>query len=397
MELRPGYRQTEVGVIPEDWEIKPVGQAFEICNNLRLPISQAVREKMTGAFPYYGPTSIQGYINEYRVEGEYALIGEDGDHFLKWRDQPMTLLVRGQFNVNNHAHLVRGTNNLTAWFYYYFSHRDLTHHLTRQGASRYKLTKKTLVEIPCALPPTKAEQEAIAEALSDTDALIESLEQLITKKRQIKQGAMQELLTGKKRLPGFSIGDNCNIVGAGFKPAPTDVPYGWEVKRLGDVLKVRHGKSQHNVVVVGGKYPILASGGEIGRTNEYLYDKPSVLIGRKGTIDVPQFIDTPFWTIDTLFFTEIDSEADAKFIFYKFNTINWRSYNEASGVPSLNSSRIESIEFICPPLPEQTAIATILSDMDAEITSLETRLAKIRQLKQGLMHNLLSGRIRLIE
>jgi type I restriction enzyme S subunit len=169
------------------------------------------------------------------------------------------------------------------------------------------------------------------------------------------------------------------------------------VKRLVDVLKVRHGKSQHNVVVVGGKYPILASGGEIGRTNEYLYDKPSVLIGRKGTIDVPQFIATPFWTIDTLFFTEIAQEANAKFIFYKFNTINWRSYNEASGVPSLSASRIENIDFSCPPLPEQTAIATILSDMDAEITSLETKLEKTRQLKQGMMHNLLTGRIRLIE
>ena len=78
-----GYKQTEVGVIPEDWEVAPIGQAFDICNNLRLPISQAVREKMAGSFPYYGPTGIQGYINEYRVEGEYALIGEDGDHFLE--------------------------------------------------------------------------------------------------------------------------------------------------------------------------------------------------------------------------------------------------------------------------------------------------------------------------
>ncbi len=115
-----GYKQTEVGVIPEDWNVAPVGQGFEVCNNLRLPISQAEREKMPGPFPYYGPTSIQGYINEYRVEGEYALIGEDGDHFLKWQDQPMTQLVAGRFNVNNHAHLVKGTKNVTAWFYYYF-------------------------------------------------------------------------------------------------------------------------------------------------------------------------------------------------------------------------------------------------------------------------------------
>ncbi len=220
-EVKNGYKLTEVGVIPNDWAVTNVGKAFEICNNLRLPISEAVREKMVGTYPYYGPTSVQGYINEYRVEGEYALIGEDGDHFLKWQAQAMTLLVDGRFNVNNHAHLVRGTKNLTTWFYYYFSHRDLTQYLTRQGAGRYKLTKRVLSEIPCAFPPTKAEQEAIANALSDADALIESLEQLITKKRQIKQGTMQELLTGKKRLPGFS-GE-------------------WEVKKLGDIAEMGSG------------------------------------------------------------------------------------------------------------------------------------------------------------
>ena len=118
-----GYKQTEVGVIPEDWEVKPVSEAFQICNNLRLPINQKIREKMAGPYPYYGPTNIQGYINEYRVEGEYSLIGEDGDHFLKWRETSMTLLVKGKFNVNNHAHLIKGDDNLTSCFYYYFAHK----------------------------------------------------------------------------------------------------------------------------------------------------------------------------------------------------------------------------------------------------------------------------------
>ena len=162
------------------------------------------------------------------------------------------------------------------------------------------------------------------------------------------------------------------------------------------VLKVRHGKNQSDVVASNGKYPILATGGEIGRTNHYLYDKPSVLIGRKGTIDAPQFVETPFWTIDTLFFTEISSDASAKFIFYKFNTINWQSYNEASGVPSLNASTIESIEVKLPKHDEQCAIADVLSDMDAELTALEQRRDKTRVLKQGMMQELLTGRTRLV-
>lgn len=219
---KPGYKQTEVGVIPEDWEVKPIGESFDICNHLRYPISQEVRKKMVGEYPYYGPTRVQDYINEYRVEGEYALIGEDGDHFLKWRETSMTLLVNGKCNVNNHAHIVKGVRNLTSWFFYYFQNKDITSYLTRQGAGRYKLTKNALITILCPLP-SPPEQQAIVTVLSDIDALITSLDKLIAKKRDIKQATMQQLLTGKTRLPGFG-GE-------------------WEVKKLGEVGKPYGGLS----------------------------------------------------------------------------------------------------------------------------------------------------------
>ena len=208
------------------------------------------------------------------------------------------------------------------------------------------------------------------------DALLGTLGRLIAKKRDLKQATMQQLLTGQTRLPGFD-GE-------------------WEFKRLGDILTVRHGRSQHGITVPDGDYPILASGGEIGRTNSFIYDMPSVLIGRKGTIDSPKYVDSPFWTVDTLFYTEISREAYAKFVFYKFVMIRWRSYNEASGVPSLNAKTIESIEIKTPHITEQTAIAAVLSDMDAELASLEQRLTKTRALKQGMMQELLTGRTRLL-
>jgi len=260
----------------------------------------------------------------------------------------------------------------------------LLHFLTSQydsirgmsnGGSQDNLNSRIVKSILVPLP-TPAEQRAIAAALSDVDALLAKLDALIAKKRDLKQAAMQQLLTGKTRLPGFS-GE-------------------WDVKRFGDTLKVRHGRSQHEVVVAGGLYPILATGGEIGRTNVFLYDKASVLIGRKGTIDKPQYQDSPFWTVDTLFYTEIFNRILPKFIYYKFLMIDWRSYNEASGVPSLNASTIESIEVTMPTLDEQTAIATILSDMDAELVALEARRDKTRALKQGMMQELLTGRIRLV-
>jgi type I restriction enzyme S subunit len=224
--------------------------------------------------------------------------------------------------------------------------------------------------------PPIPEQRAIAAALSDVDALLAGLDRLIVKKRDLKQAAMQQLLTGQTRLPGFS--------------------EEWEVKRLGDVLTICHGKSQRDVAVVGGPYPILATGGQIGTASRPLYDQPSVLIGRKGTIDQPRYMETPFWTVDTLFYSAMKNGNDAKFFYYRFCLIRWMQLNEASGVPSLNARTIEQIEFPCPEPTEQHAIAAVLSDMDAELSALEARRDKTRALKQAMMQELLTGNTRLV-
>ncbi len=245
-----------------------------------------------------------------------------------------------------------------------------------QGTTRYNMSKSQFLALELSIPSVE-EQVAVAEVLFDVDRLLASLEKLIAKKRTIKLAAMQQLLTGKTRLPSF---------------------HGqWEVKRLGDVLTVHHGRAHSTKTHSWGRYPILGSGGEIGRTNRSIYDKPSVLIGRKGTIDNPQFTASPFWAIDTLFYTEIAHKICVKFIYYKLCTIDWKRYNEASGLPSLNSRTIESIEVSLPPVPEQGAIAAVLSDMDAEIAALELRRDKTRAIKQGMMQQLLTGRIRLVE
>jgi type I restriction enzyme S subunit len=236
------------------------------------------------------------------------------------------------------------------------------------------LNQGILKKIPLSLPPPP-EQEAIASALSDIDDLIESLDELISKKQGIKQAAMQELLTGKRRLPGFE-GE-------------------WEMKRLGDVLSICHGKSQRDVEVTNGPYPILATGGQIGTAERPLYSRPSVLIGRKGTINKPQYMDTPFWTVDTLFYSEMKELNSARFFYYLFCTIDWMQFNEASGVPSLNAKTIETIEVGCPTTQEQDAIASVLSELDAELAALVARKVKAQQLKQGMMQQLLTGKIRL--
>ena len=389
MELKPGYKQTEAGVIPEDWEVKPVEEAFDICNSLRLPISQDVRKTMTGEYPYYGPTSIQGFINEYRVDGEYALIGEDGDHFLKWRNTTMTLLVSGKFNVNNHAHIVKGSKNLTSWFYYYFSHKDLTEYLTRQGAGRYKLTKSALFGIPCVLPPLP-EQRAIATALSDLDALLAAQDQLIAKKRDIKQAVMQQLLTGKQRLPGFS-GE-------------------WEVKRLGEIAAINMGQSPNSANYNRrGKGISLIQGNADIENRETVQrvwttqitkqcDKGDLIltvrapVGAVAIVSEPSCLGRGVCSLKAV-------DTDQRFLFYTlvFNESAWKVLEQGSTFTSANSAQVASFSVpIAPQVDEQAAIAAVLSDMDTEIDVLQQRRDKTQMLKQGMMQELLTGRTRLV-
>jgi type I restriction enzyme, S subunit len=169
-----------------------------------------------------------------------------------------------------------------------------------------------------------------------------------------------------------------------------DIPIDWEIKKLGEILKIKHGKNQSAVVSEDGEYPIFGSGGQIGKSVKFLYDKPSVMIGRKGTIDVPRYTETPFWTIDTLFYTEISIFAIPKFIYYKFQIIDWYSHNEASGVPSLRGSTIEGLKIPLPPLLEQKKIASILSSLDTLIQSSSQVLKQLETVKHGTIQKLLT-------
>jgi len=163
---------------------------------------------------------------------------------------------------------------------------------------------------------------------------------------------------------------------------------------LSNCLKIRHGKDQKLIENPDGKYPILGTGGIMGFTNHFLCDRPSVLIGRKGTIDVPQYMDAPFWTIDTLFYSDVDAKYDVKFLYYIFQTIRWRKYNEASGVPSLNAGTVEKIRISVPKdTKEQEEIAKILTTVDTVIEKTKALIEKYKSIKTGLMQDLLNNGI----
>lgn len=169
-----------------------------------------------------------------------------------------------------------------------------------------------------------------------------------------------------------------------------NVPEGWDLHKVSKVLTIKHGKSQREIVSPHGKFPVLATGGEIGRTNTPIYTKPSVLIGRKGTIDKPQYMESPFWTVDTLFYSEIKSSIIPKYIFYLFQTINWQMFNEGSTLPSLSANTIMNIKILIPPIKEQKKIAGILGTWDRAIEELTGLIAEKKELKRGLMQQLLT-------
>lgn len=400
MELKPAYRQTELGSIPSDWSVASVADCFEVCNHLRLPISRTVRERIPGPFPYYGPTNIQGWINEFRLDGVFALIGEDGDHFLKWATQPMTLLISGKFNVNNHAHVIKGTTNSAAWFYWFFAHRDLTSSLTRQGASRYKLTKVGLLQLPCVLPPPE-EQLAITTALSDVDALVAGLERLIAKKRDIKQAAMQQLLTGETRLPGFrgmwSRAELKRLVMTPITDGPHMTP---KFHDAGVPFLSVNNLVNNRIDLTDLRY--------ISKEDDQVFAKKckprigDVLLGKAASVGKVAIVEEDFdfniWSPIALVRTGVLMHA--KFLYYQLLSADCMGQiallTNSSSQGNIGMGDIETLQISYPEREEQEAIAAVLSDMDTELSALESRLAKTRALKQGMMQELLTGRTRLV-
>jgi type I restriction enzyme S subunit len=156
-----------------------------------------------------------------------------------------------------------------------------------------------------------------------------------------------------------------------------EIPEHWEVKRLKRFAKICNGQDHKSVYDLDGKYPIMGSGGEFGRANTFLHPGPSVLLGRKGTVDKPRYVDFPFWSVDTAYFTDIFSITNPRFFYYLCTTIKFDLYKYGSAVPSMNQEVLGQIEFTSPPLIEQFSIATYLDRKTAEIDQIIANKQKL--------------------
>jgi type I restriction enzyme S subunit len=246
----------------------------------------------------------------------------------------------------------------------------------KQTTNLASINKTALGGLQVAVPPA-SEQRAIAAALGDVDALIGALDRLIAKKRDIKQAAMQQLLTGQTRLPGFS-GE-------------------WKVNRLGGVVTLQRGFDLPSWQRRPGPIPVVTSSGIEDAHSEAMVKGPGVVTGRYGTIGEVFYVRGDFWPLNTTLYVRDFHGNDSLFVFYLLRTVDFHTHSGKSGVPGVNRNDLHGVATRMPPtLPEQTAIAGVLSDMDAEIAALEQRRDKTRALKQGMMQELLTGRTRLV-
>ena len=410
------FKMTELGSIPVDWEVKRLGDVGEPLMCKRILKSQTFD---VGDVPFYKIGTFGGIADAYISRGLYESFRrkypypKKGDVLLSAAGTiGRTVVYDGKDGYFQDSNIVWVDNDetLVSNDYLYWWYKVISWN-TEDGGIVTRLYNNNLKASLIVVPPL-AEQRRIARALSDVDELISALGKLIEKKRNIKTGAMQQLLTGKTRLPGFGV-RRTEFKQTELGPIPVD----WEVMRLGDVCTdYAYGTGAEAVDYDGeNKYiritdidedshlysplplasPSFFSEGHVVKENDLLVARTGASVGK------------------TYFYSKSDGKlifagflmkanvkhAEGKFIFYLTLTDYYKrwvlSESARSGQPGINIRQLQSLLLPLPPLSEQKAIAAVLSDMDAEIAALEADRAKYERIKTGMMQELLTGKTRL--
>ncbi len=406
-----GYKNTEVGVIPEDWEVKELGQIFELKSGETITSKNISSDDF---FPCYGGNGLRGYTSTFNRNGEHVLIGRQGALCGNIE------YVNDKFFASEHALVVTTIKNHSyKWLAYVLDRMHLNQYSessAQPGLSALKL-KKLKISLP-----SQQEQTAIATALSDVDNLIQSLEILISKKEAIKTATMQQLLTGKTRLPEFATREDGSK--KGFKQTDLgQIPEDWELLSVRETCDLLTGfpfpssKYQESGIK-------LLRGSNVKRGNtdwsdnitkfwtestssieQYLLQKSDIVISMDGSLVGRSFAQLSDSDLPALLLQRV-ARLRARLISQNYLK-EWicspifsdycDSVKTVTAIPHISPADILNFRLFIPQnKKEQTAIATILSDMDAEIQALHTRLTKTQNIKQGMMQQLLTGKVRLV-
>lgn len=330
--------------------------------------------------PYINATEPLGKIKKdcYCIEGDmvFADASEDLD------DVGKSIEV---VNLNNEK-LVAGLHTLLArqkeaklvigFGGYLFKSNRLREQIKKeaQGAKVLGISAGRMSKIEVAYPSDKKEQQKIADCLSSLDELIAAHTQKHQALQSYKKGLLQNFFpTEGETVPALRFPEFENTGD-------------WTIKPMKKLFKIGNGKDHKHLA--SGDIPVYGSGGYMRSVEDYLYDGESACIGRKGTIDKPMFLSGKFWTVDTLFYTHSFHNCLPKFIYLIFQNIDWRSKNEAGGVPSLSKTNIEKIEVAVPDLDEQQKITDCLFSVDELIDVQAQKIKELESYKKGLMQQL---------
>ena len=395
-----GYKQTDIGLIPLDWEVKKLGAVTDVIGG-GTP-STSIKEYWNGNINWFTPTEISEIKYSYSSKRKITSLGLNnssarmlpiGTILLTSRAGIGDLSILGTESSTNQGFqsLVTKKEINNEFLYYLMKTKKNVLLEYASGSTFLEISPKNLKSIQIPLPPLP-EQEAIAEVLSDTDTLITALEKRIAKKRNMKQGSMQKLLSPKDD---------------------------WEVKKLGKIAEIRKGSAlSKNKLSDNGKYSCLLYG-ELFTTYKEVINRvvsktnyEEGIKSKYGDILFPGSTTTSGIDLakaSALLFKNILLGGDiiivrnqigynSEFVSYFLNQINRNEIaKKTKGITihHLYGNDLKDIEIALPSKPEQIRIATILSDMDSEIDALEKKLSKTKELKQGLMQQLLTGKIRL--
>jgi type I restriction enzyme, S subunit len=402
MEVKSGYKQTEVGVIPEEWECPRIRDAAAKSSNATVggPFGS---DLVSADYVESGVPVIRGQNMSFSfVAGDFVFVSEKKARSLSANlAHPKDLVFTQRGTLGQVAIVPDGSfesylisqsqmkvsldrsRHDPHFIHQYFTsaagQKQIVTSAIQTGVPHTNLGILRAYRFPS---PPIPEQRAIATALCDVDGLLGGLDRLIAKKRDLKQAAMQQLLTGQTRLPGFH-GE-------------------WEVKRLGEIAHIKTGSRNNENKVEDGQYPFFVRSEVVERINSYSHDCEAILVPGEGRIgDIFHYINGRFDVHQRVYaITKFVPGISGRFIhFYLAKNFGaWAMQNTVKAtVDSLRLPTFQTFEMHLPPTEaEQIAIATVLSEMDGELAVLEQRREKTRALKQAMMQELLTGRTRLV-
>ena len=396
MDVKRGYKQTDVGMIPEEWEVASIGSLASFTSGSCISVAELSKQSSDTPVPVFGGNGIAGYTTAPLVPRAVIVVGRVGQKCGE------VYLTEGPAWISDNALYPRTIFRPLDVRFFALALKAAGLNDVKNRNDLPLVTQSILHAVRIAWPPDPVEQSTIAEALSDVDALLDALDRLIAKKRDLQQAALQQLLTGQTRLPGFS-GE-------------------WGVKRLGDAGILFKGRGIKKDEVVSDGLPCVRYGEIYTHHNDHLKSfnsfispgtakqcrrivKGDLLFAGSGeTAEEIGKCVAYLWGQEAYAGSDIvilrPTAQCSEFLGYLMNhssvVVQKSRMGQGDAVVHISARNLACLELHLPPLPEQAAIAEVLSDMDTELAALEQRLNKTRALKQGMMQELLTGKTRLV-